>query len=236
MSLRRRLTLSLVTILILFAVNVGTHFWGSYARNESMEAYRDSVSAAQLSTEVEQLLNDQRQQILVLSTLRDNTGDQMEPEETEQALEGVDGIQQRVRQLGRLSPDVTRLHADRLQESSRALLDEWREFYRNYNDPEFSSDVRRRNLEGEVWVKLRTQNKKRKANYKLNNIEILFCISIEVLFLIDATSCRLDQVFILIQELAPQFPPLPGYVSKWQVSSVVFYKKKIWRIRKDHSD
>ena len=38
MSLRRQLTLSLVTILILFAVNVGTHFWGSYARNESMEA------------------------------------------------------------------------------------------------------------------------------------------------------------------------------------------------------
>ncbi len=40
MSLRRRLTLSLVTILILFAINVGTHFWGSFARNESMIAYR----------------------------------------------------------------------------------------------------------------------------------------------------------------------------------------------------
>ena len=53
MSLRRRLTLSLVTILILFAVNVGTHFWGSFARNESMVAYRNSVTAAQLSTEVE---------------------------------------------------------------------------------------------------------------------------------------------------------------------------------------
>ena len=55
MSLRRRLTLSLVTILILFSINVGTHFWGSFARNESMEAYRNSVTAAQLSTEVERL-------------------------------------------------------------------------------------------------------------------------------------------------------------------------------------
>ena len=55
MSLRRRLTLSLFTILILFAINVGTHFWGSYARNESMVAYRNSVTAAQLSAEVEQL-------------------------------------------------------------------------------------------------------------------------------------------------------------------------------------
>jgi len=85
MSLRRRLTLSLVTILILFAVNVGTHFWGSYARNESMIAYRNSVAAAQLSTEIEQLLNDQRQQILVLSTLRDTTEDQLDEKELQQA-------------------------------------------------------------------------------------------------------------------------------------------------------
>ncbi len=75
MSLRRQLTLSLVTILMLFAVNVGTHFWGSHARNESMIAYRNSVTAAQLSTEVEQLLEDQRQQILILATLRDTTED-----------------------------------------------------------------------------------------------------------------------------------------------------------------
>ena len=54
MSLRRRLVLSLFTILILFALNVGTHFWGSYARNESMIAYRTSVTAGQLAAEAEQ--------------------------------------------------------------------------------------------------------------------------------------------------------------------------------------
>ena len=141
MSLRRRLTLSLVTILILFAINVGTHFWGSYARNESMEAYRNSVTAAQLSTQVEQMLNDQRQQIQVLSTIRDNTDDQMDEGETEQALAEVDQISTRIRQLGRLSHDVTRLHYDRLLQSSEALLNEWREFYRNYNDKDYSADV-----------------------------------------------------------------------------------------------
>ena len=76
MSLRRRLVLSLFTILVLFAVNVGTHFWGSYARSESMVAYRDAVTAAQMSTEVEQELADQRQRIRVLATLRDTTDDQ----------------------------------------------------------------------------------------------------------------------------------------------------------------
>ena len=75
MSLRRRLTLSLFTILVLFAINVGTHFWGSFARSESMVAYRQAVSAGQLSGDLAKELEDQRQKILVLSTLRENTDD-----------------------------------------------------------------------------------------------------------------------------------------------------------------
>ena len=89
MSLRRQLTLSLVTILVLFAANVGTHFWGSYARNESMLAYRNSVSAAQLSTEVEQLLDDQRQQILILAALRDTTEEQLDNAELQRAESAI---------------------------------------------------------------------------------------------------------------------------------------------------
>ncbi len=141
MSLRRRLTLSLVTILILFSINVGTHFWGSFARNESMEAYRNSVTAAQLSTQVEQLLNDKRQTILVLDTIRDNTDDQLDEEELRQAREQLESIRLRIRELGVVSHDVTRLHFDRLQESSQLLLDQWLGFYDGYNSPSYQSDV-----------------------------------------------------------------------------------------------
>lgn len=141
MSLRRRLTLSLITILILFSINVGTHFWGSFARNESMEAYRNSVSAAQLSTQVEQLLIDKRQTILVLDTIRDNTEEPLDAQELEQALEQIESIRLRIRELGKVSHDVTRLHFDRLQESSDALLDQWKGFYQGYNNPDYQSDV-----------------------------------------------------------------------------------------------
>ncbi|MEP6390473.1 MAG: HAMP domain-containing sensor histidine kinase [Halioglobus sp.] len=141
MSLRRRLTLSLFTILILFAINVGTHFWGSYARNESMVAYRNSVTAAQLSAEVEQLLNDQRQQTQVLATLRATTEDQLEPDELSQAGAQINTIRSKVGQLGGLSHDVTQLHYDRLSESSTKLLDDWYTFYENYNDPDFNADM-----------------------------------------------------------------------------------------------
>ncbi len=105
MSLRRRLTLSLFAILILFALNVGTHFWGSFARSESMIAYRNSVEAAQLSSELEQALNDQRQQILILDTLRENTDDQLDSTELQQAEASIDTIGEMIRELGELSHD-----------------------------------------------------------------------------------------------------------------------------------
>ncbi|MCB1675286.1 MAG: two-component sensor histidine kinase, partial [Halioglobus sp.] len=140
MSLRRRLTLSLVTILILFAVNVGTHFWGSYARSESMKAYRRSVSATQLATEIEQLLEDQRQQILVLATLRDTTDDPLESAELSQAEAELAEITKKIRRLGRLSHNATEFHYQQLRQSSSALLQGWLAFYRNYNDPQFNPD------------------------------------------------------------------------------------------------
>ena len=141
MSLRRRLTLSLLTILVLFAVNVGTHFWGSYARSESMVAYRQAVEAAQLTTELGQLLDDQRQQILVLATLRETTEDRLGAEELARARAELATIRERVRELGGLSRDVTQLQYARLEAATDALLDEWSAFYGNYNDPGFDASV-----------------------------------------------------------------------------------------------
>jgi len=139
MSLRRRLTLSLVTILILFAINVGTHFWGSVARNESMDEYRNSVTAAQLSGEIEQLLNDRRQTVLVLSTIRENTGDQLDEAEYHQAQRQLAAIGDRISALGRLSRGITGVQYDRLLKSASALLDQWHAFYDHYNDTEFAA-------------------------------------------------------------------------------------------------
>ncbi len=141
MSLRRRLILSLFTILVLFAINVGTHFWGSFARGESMVAYRDAVTAAQLSEQLEQQLDDQRQQILVLATLRDTTDDQLDAEELAQAEQDIRSIRGNISELGELSPDVTELQYQRLWQAGGELLDGWLAFYRNYNDPDFDLDV-----------------------------------------------------------------------------------------------
>ena len=141
MSLRRRLTLSLFTILVLFAINVGTHFWGSYARSESMVAYRQAVSAGQLTDELAKQLEDQRQKILVLATLRDNTDDRLADGDQRLALDGIGETRATVDALGSMVSDVTALQFERLRDSSERLLGLWDAFYRNYNDPAWRSDV-----------------------------------------------------------------------------------------------
>ena len=141
MSLRRRLTLSLLTILVLFAINVGTHFWGSFARSESMVAYRQAVEAAQLSTDLEQMLEDQRQQILVLATLRETTEDRLGDAEKTQARADLAAIRQRIDDLGTVSRDVTQLQYERLLSAADRLLDNWRNFYELSNDPAYQADV-----------------------------------------------------------------------------------------------
>jgi len=141
MSLRRRLTLSLSAILILFSINVATHFWGSYARNESMRAYRATVNAGQLSTEVEQLLEGQRQQVLVLATLRETTQDRLDESELRQAKLDLEMLVERIRKLGRLSQNVTQANYQQLWSSAQQLLDGWLDFYTNYNAGTLTIDV-----------------------------------------------------------------------------------------------
>jgi len=106
-----------------------------------MIAYRNSVSAAQLSTEIEQLLEDQRQQTLILATLRDTTEDRLEDAELRRAEYAIDIINTKIQELGKLSHGVTELNFELLGESSSHLLKRWLNFYRNYNNPDFQLDM-----------------------------------------------------------------------------------------------
>src|SRR6056300_1221167 len=141
MSLRRRLITSMLTILALLSVNVGTHFWGSLARNESMIDYRDSVRAGQLSDEIGRLLEDQRQQVLVLATIKETTGDQLGSAEQQAALESIREIDSRIMSLGGLAWNDTESLYQGLRKSSQGLLSMWRNFYERYNEEEIFIDV-----------------------------------------------------------------------------------------------
>ncbi len=134
LSLRARLYLFSAAILILFAINVGTHLWGSFARNESLLAYRDTVSAAQLISKLEQNLKAQRQQVLVLATLSGTTNSPLEDTELATAVSDLDEIIEQVNELGEFSNASLEYYYKRFYESITELLAKWLTFYKSYND------------------------------------------------------------------------------------------------------
>jgi signal transduction histidine kinase len=138
-SLSRRLTLSLLAILLIFSLNVGTHFWGSFARTESMGEFRESVSAQQLATSIGLQLEEQRKQIRVLATLRDTTEERLSDADRRRAGVNLHAISKAVTRLGESTHEVTRPHYDALWQNIQQLLPAWREFYNNYNDTAWTS-------------------------------------------------------------------------------------------------
>ncbi|MGB1438443.1 MAG: ATP-binding protein [Luminiphilus sp.] len=141
LSLRARLYLFSVAILTLFAVNVATHLWGSFARSESLVAYRDAADAAQLVNDLEQGLESARQQVLVLATLRETTDDPLGDAERETAMADLALLEQRLQRLGALAGEATDDYYRRLFDSANALLGEWETFYSNYNRPDAAVSV-----------------------------------------------------------------------------------------------
>ena len=135
MSLKRRLTLSLLAILVIFSLNVGTHFWGSFARTESMIAYRTSVSAQQLTATIGQQLEEQRIQTRVLAALRETTEDTLSAEDRKQAETNLESTAAKITALGEISQDINQPQYQALREAGGKLLAVWRNFYLHYNDP-----------------------------------------------------------------------------------------------------
>lgn len=133
LSLRARLYLFSVAIFTLFAINVGTHLWGSYTRDESLRAYLASVNAAQLTADLEQSLENQRQQVLVLATLRETTEEPLGETELSTAITELDDIGTRLRRLGALGIEGTEEYYRRLFDSASDLVLLWRRFYDSYN-------------------------------------------------------------------------------------------------------
>lgn len=134
MSLSRRLTLSLLLIIGMLSVNVATHFWGSLARNESMESFRDSVSAQQLALAIQQSLEDQMIQVEFLATLRETTADEINDAERNNAEASIGELNAKIRTLGNLNNELTGGHFRRLWQSTSVLLPRWLDFYRGYNN------------------------------------------------------------------------------------------------------
>ncbi len=141
LGLRARLYLVSAAILALFAFNVATHLWGSYARSESVIAYRDANVATTLIRDLDQRLARQHQEVQVLAALQDTTDLPLAEDERIKADEDLKAISKDVRQLGGLGDSETEPTYRDLNTHTSALVTRWHNFYESYNDRNATPDV-----------------------------------------------------------------------------------------------
>ena len=140
LGLRARLYLASGSILLLFAFNVGTHLWGSYARSESVLAYRDATEATTLVRNIEQGLATENQRVQVLAALRE-TNAPIGEAQRDQANAELTAISDQLRALGGLSNSETEEAFRAFYKPAADLLNEWVLFYGNYNDVTVSTSL-----------------------------------------------------------------------------------------------
>lgn len=143
MSLRERLSLSIITILILFSINVGTDSWSKTTRKDNMVELKKSVSGQLLAISIRQNLEDLHKAILLLGSLRNTLQESLTPQEIAQALSEISALQADIQELGMLASDSAQQN---LHDSFINLTPLWKNFYRRYNDSNYDhyheSDVR----------------------------------------------------------------------------------------------
>lgn len=149
LGLRARLYLASAAILMLFAFNVATHLWGSYARSESVLAYRTATEATSLVRGIQQGLSTEHQRVQVLAALRE-TNAPIRPAQRDQANEELASISDQLRALGGLSDLQTETEFRDFYKQASNLLEEWIQFYRNYNNASVPTNLSETNFDSTV--------------------------------------------------------------------------------------
>src|SRR5437762_5676348 len=100
MTIRRRLSLSFLVILLLFALNLVIYFWGNQKRQLTAEALRRAVSRQGLISDLSQNLNDLQKQVTLLSQVAtENTPAGAAPDDIVQFKQQLQNVENEIREL-----------------------------------------------------------------------------------------------------------------------------------------
>ncbi|MEM7051191.1 MAG: response regulator [Acidobacteriota bacterium] len=103
MTIREKLSLSLLVILALFAVNIAIYFWGNAKRDQSILELRASATRQLRLVDVGQKLDERRQEVAVFSSLMIDADDALlAPQQAAEVQERIAEARREVEELGRL--------------------------------------------------------------------------------------------------------------------------------------
>src|SRR5438093_11688791 len=108
MTIRRRLLLSFLLILVLFAVNLVIFYWSNQKRQTSVEALRRAISRQILISGVNQNLNDIQKQVTLLSEITTETPTGGDAAGVAQFKHQLENVENQIGELQSLSEPETR--------------------------------------------------------------------------------------------------------------------------------
>ncbi len=133
MTIRRRLTLSFLAILVLFGLNLAIHFWSDQQRSATVETLRRAISRQILIASIKQDLNDLQKQVALLSQVTVETASgELGSDEIAQFNKQLEPVGKQIQELWDLSDLVARNKAESLEKAYQELSASWRIFYENF--------------------------------------------------------------------------------------------------------
>ena len=158
LTLRVRLTLSIIAVLVLFSINAATDHWSNAVRSESMHELRQAVSGQTYAADMKQDLDDLRKAILLLSSLRSTINENLTNQEIAQALTEISTLHAQLQRMQANATTTTEADYNNLKTSFNQLAPFWQKFYRRYNTADYDhyaeSDLREQ-LYAEVLTNLK---------------------------------------------------------------------------------
>lgn len=131
MSLRERLTLSIIAILILFSINVGTDTWSNNTRKESMKKLQQAVQGQLQAMSIKQELNFIAQQATQLTTHNNSTivaADDL----IEESLSAIEKLDKDIQNFGLIVNKIDAEHFPIIWQAFLITADKWKKTFIQY--------------------------------------------------------------------------------------------------------
>jgi hypothetical protein len=128
-TIRSRLALSFLTILLLFATNIGVYYWGGQQKKRSLLEIRQALTQAQLLAVIDRTLDERRKEVGVFAQLADSGAGALTPEQVSALGKRLDAVSEQIVQLRRLSDTGFAQQVDVLQRMYGQLRTGWQQKY-----------------------------------------------------------------------------------------------------------
>jgi class 3 adenylate cyclase len=131
MTIKRRINLSFLVIIVLFALNLAIYFWNSNRLGQSADALRRATARQLLFSEVQQELGGFQKQIALLSQSISGIGGGASAADVSQFQAQLHNTESQIHQLEQLSDSDMRPRFTEFAKNFSALSASWTVFYRN---------------------------------------------------------------------------------------------------------